>query len=137
MKFCQQHWDDLRSAIDNVGLTALIAESGAMAVVNVISEIEEGTRIDNFDPLMRAHFAIASNVIEMARANGADDLARMLVLEPICPLCLANQMLAGGGPYTTDRLRGLLAAGNVRGPVDEWVDRAAADQLTQWQEMRP
>jgi hypothetical protein len=60
VKFCMPHWTALREAIDARGMAALVAESGEQAGRNLAAELTEGSRIDNFDPLMGAHNAIVA-----------------------------------------------------------------------------
>ena len=115
MKFCMPHWDALRAAIKARGLNALVAESGEKAVSNMTSELKDGSTIDNYDPLMAAHWAIVNNV--------ADIDPNILFIED-CPLCYANRMhnehckdpnCTGGATY-----------------YDSWIDRAASDQVIAW-----
>ena len=58
MKFCAEHWAALQAAVDATGLSSLIAESGQRAAENLTSELEHGSTVDNFDPLM-SHVAPA------------------------------------------------------------------------------
>lgn len=137
MKFCQSHWDDLRVAVDAVGLGAWVPEDGERAARNQ-AELMAGAEptVDNFDPLMSAHWAIASNMLTACRSNGDVALAMVLITEPVCPLCLGNQMVSGQGPYpTTQALLDVLAAGTVRGEFDPWIATAAADQRTAWKQL--
>ena len=134
MKFCQSHWDDLRAAIDAVGLGAWVPDDGERAMRNQV-ELMAGAEptVDNFDPLMSAHWAIASNMISACRENGDNALAMVLLGGPVCPLCLGNQMISGQGPYATTRdLLDILAAGTVRGGYDWWIATAARDQRSAW-----
>lgn len=63
MKFCQDHWDRLRVAIEDRDLDSLIAPDGATAVAQQKAEFEGGEQTaTTFDPLMSAHWAIVNNV---------------------------------------------------------------------------
>jgi hypothetical protein len=115
VKFCQPHWDTLRAAIKDRGLSALIAESGQQAVSNMASELSDGPTIDNFDPLMSAMWAIIGNL--------STNNPGVLFMDG-CPLCYANRDHARGctDPACTDRAA----------YYDRWIGRAADDQVAAW-----
>lgn len=73
MKFCQDHWDRLRAAIEERGLGHLVAADGETAAAQQVAEIERGSQdVTTFDPLMSAHWAIASNALStIEQAGGA------------------------------------------------------------------
>lgn len=138
MKFCPDHWQALRDAIDTRGLTALIADSGEQAVANMASELDHGPTVDNFDPLMGAHNSIMVNAMELAREIGVDPLVLMFENpahpEWECPICYLNWLSA-----EHDRLcdLGPPECLKVRGQTfDDWIDQAADGALNAWQEMR-
>jgi hypothetical protein len=101
MKFCQPHWVELRKQIESAGLSALVAESGKQAVKNLASEVEGGTTVDNFDPLMNAHnyiWGAAMNLCGMVlmqdNENGSEK----------CPLCyLATSLMAAAVNDSVER----------------------------------
>lgn len=79
MKFCQLHWDELKAAIDERGLSHLIAKDGRGAVNRVVAEIE-GTATDaSYDPLMAAYWMITGRALEMG--------GLYLMTGDYCPLC--------------------------------------------------
>lgn len=122
MKFCGTHWGALRAAIDNRGLSSLIPESGDEAVGKLVNQVEDGPRIDNFDPLMGAHNAIVANVmglIGIAALFPNDDGSER------CPLCYLN---ADHEKYCAYSQCGLA---RVNG-YDVWIDNAADEQLAVW-----
>lgn len=80
---CQPHWDGLRAAIDERGLGHLVARSGDAAVAGLISELETGTRLENFDPLMGAHNAIVNRCLET--------LGYEVLMNDGCPICFAKE----------------------------------------------
>lgn len=82
MKFCQTHWDALRAAIAAEGLDHLVARDGHAAIANMVSELETGSRRENFDPLMAAHWAIVARVMEVHPEAALVDG---------CPLCYAKE----------------------------------------------
>jgi hypothetical protein len=115
MKMCSPHWEMLRAAIKDRGLSALVADSGQQAVSNMESEMRDGPTIDNFDPLMGAHWAIVSNLsVNHPSILFVDD----------CPLCYANRGHAQGcnDPGCTER----------EAYYDRWIQRAADDQVSAW-----
>lgn len=64
MKFCQEHWKQLRKAIDDNGLGHLVAKDGEQAVKDLVEQAKLGVTPDNFDPLMFAHNIIFAKIIE-------------------------------------------------------------------------
>ena len=115
MQFCHPHWDMLCDAIKDRGLSALVAESGQQAASNFASELSDGPSVDNFDPLMGAHWAIIGNL--------STNNPGVLFMDG-CPLCYANRDHAqrckdpsctGGATY-----------------YDSWIGRAADDQVAAW-----
>jgi hypothetical protein len=71
MNTCQDHWDRLREKIAERGLTRLVAPDGQTAVAQMKDQFrkaqdgQDELTPANFDPLMSAHWAIASNVMSM------------------------------------------------------------------------
>ncbi len=70
MQFCQRHWDMMRAAVEARGMTPLVASNGAYAMANLISEVKEGPKLDNFDPLMAMHWNISINLMEKLGKGG-------------------------------------------------------------------
>jgi hypothetical protein len=114
MKMCKPHWDQLRSAIDARGLTALVAENNKVATERIKAQLDPNSP-DNagFDPLMNANFAIWSNALEQGGGylifgdeNG----------NPYCPLCESEKH----GGY----------------PADWYITHAADDQLQRARELK-
>jgi hypothetical protein len=127
MRFCQDHWDRLRAAITERGLSALVAEGGEKAAANLVSEINEGRTVDNYDPLMSAHMAIVSNA---ARMIGPAAIATPAGY-PECPICLLTRLHdeeCQGPPCLLPR------DGTA---FDGWIDRAADDEVAAWKELQP
>lgn len=115
MKFCHPHWEALRTAIKDRGLYALVADSGSQAASNMVSEIADGPTIDNFDPLMNAHWTIISNL------SAIDP--NILFMDD-CPLCYGNRMHA-------QKCKDVTCPGGAT-YYDEWIDKAADDQVDEW-----
>ena len=122
MKFCQPHWDALRAAIDKRGLTDLVAKGGLAAAENMKAELDGTATLANYDPLMAAHWAIVNNVNTQ---GGPEAVLYLLSAEDACPLCYANEQHKlhcheEGCEFT----------------FDNWVERAADDQLQHVNELR-
>lgn len=92
MKFCADHWSQLRAAIEDRGLGALVAESGEQAGCNMVAEFEHGSTVDTFDPLMGAHNAIVARAMKEIRERYTQN-PLMLMADPdehpewACPIC--------------------------------------------------
>lgn len=78
MKFCQEHWEALKKAIDERGLTPFVAADGAEAVKRMTGESPK------FEPLLHAHNAILSNTLRIA---GLEVMAPNEDGTERCPLC--------------------------------------------------
>lgn len=106
MKFCRPHWEELKKAVDERGLTPFIASSGAEAVKRMTGESAK------FEPLMYAHNAIVSNAMGVAglvlMENNDDGSERC----PICFLVAACQCGKGADC-----------------PFNTWITKAADDAL--------
>lgn len=60
MRFCQPHWDALRTAIEKRGMGSFIARSGEEAMAHTVREIDGETTVIDFEPLMSAHWALVN-----------------------------------------------------------------------------
>jgi hypothetical protein len=145
MSFCQDHWDRLRAAIEERGLSGLIATSPEAAVAQQSAAIERG-KMDatTFDPLMDAHWAIFNNAMNTVARAGGDPLYLMAggqpedpVTEfaeaegrtwPRCPLCylgLAHELTCNDERCTLPKEDGYA-----------WmIDQAASDALDKAKEL--
>lgn len=84
MKFCQPHWDALRKAIDDRGLSGFVPDGGEEAAKQMVDQIESGeTTVDNFDPLMGAYWAIVGQITAVFGAGA--------LFHKGCPLSEANK----------------------------------------------
>lgn len=137
VRMCMPHWERLRVAIADRGLSALVAESGEQAARNLASEVEDGPSIDNFDPLMSAHNAIAANAMDTLGSIGANPLM-LLTSDPDhpeyeCPICCLNALSAEHDATCTEpscqKPKGLT--------FDDWIDKAADGAAEQWKALRP
>lgn len=84
MKICDPHWQQLKQAIDERGLTPFVAKDGEHAAENMIAQLQGEDTKENFDPLMSATCMIWSNSLE---AFGIE------IIQPDapCPLCLLDK----------------------------------------------
>jgi hypothetical protein len=119
---CQPHWDRLRAAIGERGLSALVADSGEQAVSNFRSQLDHGQTIDNYDPLMAAQNAIVGNGLQLAGlelfADEDDGSER-------CPICFLTRMHDA-------HCREPACDGS---PFEGWIDLAADDQVEEWKRL--
>ena len=97
MQMCQPHWDKLRAAIDERGLSALVARDGRAAAERVKREIEGTDGPDDFDPLMSSMWAIFNNATATieGHAPSPEEGARAalsFMAADICPLCELNAL---------------------------------------------
>lgn len=58
MRFCKPHWDMCRKAIDDRGVSGLIAKDGKTAVDDAVADLqgEPDPKNERFDPLMSMHW---------------------------------------------------------------------------------
>jgi hypothetical protein len=131
MRMCADHWGMLRAAVDATGLGTLVSEDGEEAMKKMVTGMQEGPTIDNFDPLVQAHNALLSNVMKLCMENGGQNsVAELMGLSPPgewcqwCPLCYINEQheQACEDPDCTFTF-------------DDWCTRAAQEQLTAWKEL--
>jgi len=88
LKFCQPHWDELKDAVKARGMWPLVAENGQAAINRMVDEIENRATDDTYDPLMSAHWMIASRALECG--------GLYLMTGEYCPLCeVENHTEAG------------------------------------------
>jgi hypothetical protein len=106
MKFCQNHWDGLRAAIDERGLSKFVAKSGQEVMDKVAHELKTTEAV--FDPLMQAMFAILNNALE-----GGHNM--YLLTGDYCPVCESEK--------------------HGCQPAEWWFTNAANDQLEKAKEL--
>lgn len=152
MRFCQDHWDRLRQAIEDRGLGDLIASSGATVAQQVAQELEQGEASPTtYEPLMAAHMAILSNSIQiLGQANPASvqylmqdgetvpadpiDQERYPKAEdgatwPRCPLCylgLAHELTCSDDGCSLP----------IKDGYAWMIERAADDQKATWEKIQ-
>lgn len=126
MQFCDSHWDRLRQAVADAGLSVLISEDREQATLKLMSELQEGTTIDNYDPLMGASLSILLNTVQLLGT------AALLIPSgyPECPLCLLSRVhdeVCKGPPCTLPR------NGDA---YEHWIDRAVTDEIETWKSLK-
>jgi hypothetical protein len=91
MKICQTHWDQLKEAINQKGMSHLISKSGEELADRLKKEINK--ELTTYDPLMAANLAIAAASIKDAGIGimGLDENEN-----PYCPLCEVDKHLEEG-----------------------------------------
>lgn len=106
MKFCQPHWDKLRKAIEECGLSHLIAKDGKEAAAKMVRQIE-GTDVKNdYEPLLSAHWMICGNAINV--------FGYEIMFGETCPLCYLDAHQVGAPPDNKS---------------DDWIKCAADAEL--------
>ena len=113
MKFCQDHWERMRKALDDRKIGHLVAQGGGLAIAQIANQLEtRDVTPENFDPLMSMHWAIAGNAIDtLGRSAGyllscpegdedpidvsriSDPALKAKYLGkkwPLCPICYCN-----------------------------------------------
>ena len=73
MMFCMSHWEALRTALEDRGLT-VFSESGREAMTKIMRQTQGEDTIDTFEPLMEAHNIILANVMEAISRGGGNPL---------------------------------------------------------------
>ena len=81
MKFCETHWAELRRAIDERGLSHLVAKDGHAAAERLVSELDGTANDRTYDPLMDAHNMILTRALEQG--------GLYLLGGDFCPVCEA------------------------------------------------
>lgn len=98
MKFCQTHWDELRAAIEERGLTKFVADGGEELARRIQKELDDKkTSAETFDPLMHAWSMISTNAV---RAGGPH-----LLTGDYCPLCEVEKNRVALGEGAKDWIR--------------------------------
>ena len=146
MRFCEDHWTSLRAALDERGLTNLIAESGEAATTKLRRALEGEDSIDSYEPLEEAIYAIVANVAATIEACGNDPFYLMTTgpehsvegcdgfedrTWPRCPVCYLNLVheVSCDGDRTKCNL--------PRTTGYDWmITRAAEDTLEHWENLR-
>src|SRR5665213_407481 len=103
MQICKSHWDKLKQAIADRGLSHLISKDGTEAVERTIKQLDgKDDPKRDYDPLLAANYAIWENAIKCAGLG--------MMFGDICPLC---DMDRAKYPETSD----------------DWIKYAADGQL--------
>jgi hypothetical protein len=64
MRFCENHWNGMKKALEDRGLSSFIATSGETAASRVESQAEtHEVKRENYEPLMGMQMAIIHNAI--------------------------------------------------------------------------
>lgn len=108
MKICQTHWEALKVAIDERGLSKFIAQSGTEAAKRIEGQLKGQTDATTFDPLLNANFVIMGNAVSIG--------GLYLMTGELCPMCESE-------------------AHNSH-PAEWWINHAADDQLALARELK-
>jgi len=140
---CQAHWDKLREAIETRGLKPLVSETGEEVARKTVEQVNTGeVTIDNFDPLMGAYWAIASNGLQYISDCGGSPLFLMQDWDQLeekppferCTICYLNWLCDEHDKICKDptcqKPKGEAAY------FDWMIERAADDQVAKWKELK-
>lgn len=118
MQFCQPHWDSLKGAIDERGISRFIAPDGAAAGKEAAAQIE-GTTDPKVapDPLMQAHWMITGRVLDIVGLG--------LMNNECCPICAIDE---GHCPLCE------VEHGAGAGSALAWIHGCTDDILAEFQE---
>lgn len=102
MQFCQNHWDRLRAALDERGLSALVGKDG-LAAVQATRDQLEGTPDPATapDPLLLANWMIMHRALSVAGLwlMGAEPCTVCATPEGHCPLCELEYSAGDGSAH--------------------------------------
>jgi hypothetical protein len=119
MKFCQPHWDRLKTAIESRGLGHLIAANGRDAIARMVADLEQRSELSDYDPLMSAHWKIVSVAEQYLGLS-------LYFGEAICPLCEVLKVyppIPNGHRYASNE------SYFIDGPADAELDFAKENGL--------
>jgi hypothetical protein len=83
MKFCDCHWEKLRTAIAQRGLMHLVARNGEEALKRLIKDVEGTAKELDYDPLMSCAWMIYGHALKIAGS--------FMLTGDWCPVCLAAE----------------------------------------------
>lgn len=94
MRICKEHWSMMRDAIDQFGLSSLVAKDGVAVMNNIVSDInqEPDPKHERFDPLMSMHWHFTNNALQ---CGGLYLLSPQENGEPYCPVCEFQKNMVG------------------------------------------
>ena len=111
MKICDDHWLQLRKAIDDRGLGPFVAKNEEHAADNLMSQIRGTNTKENYDPLMSATYMIWSNALESFGMG-------IIQSDAPCPLCLLDKHVKECTEATCNKQTGT-----------DWIGFAADGQI--------
>lgn len=119
MKFCQDHHDKLKKAIDDRGLTRFIAKDGKTAFDLTVRQLQR-TDESKGDPLLNAYWAIVNNALSVI---GLDLMAQNADGSDKCPICVLKTC-GCSDPGCAERF-------------EKWIEHAADDQREHFADQIP
>lgn len=81
MRICMDHWQQLRTAIEDRGLTPFVSKNGEEAARRTANISNGSEDPQDFDPLIAANMAIISYYISQVGIDG--------LTQDVCPICTA------------------------------------------------
>lgn len=124
MTLCERHWQALREAIEERGMSALITSDADTLGKRVMQGIKSGHEsVASFDPLMTGFMLIMGNTIELlgVEALMIDDDTK----EGPCAICLL-----------VDLHEKACSDPNCEADYETWVDKAAEGAADTWAQLK-
>lgn len=84
MRICPSHWTMCREAVEQRGLSSLVARDGEQAMERMVGELKGEDVKETFDPLMSLHWHFTNDAL---RCGGLYLLGLTDAGEPYCPIC--------------------------------------------------
>lgn len=83
MKCCDKHWQMIRTALDERGLTPFVAKSGEEAAARMQRAADEGETKDTFEPLIGINIMLMDNALRFWGITAVQGDG--------CPVCMAME----------------------------------------------
>lgn len=84
MRICEDHWTLCREAVDQRGMSSLVAREGATGFENIVGGSEGETVKKAFHPLMSLNWHFTNNAL---RYRGLSLMCQDEAGSPCCPIC--------------------------------------------------
>lgn len=113
MKFCQEHWSLCRKAVDDRGMSSLVARDGQAALDNVVAELQGDDAKKTFDPLMSLHWHFVNEALRCGGLYVMGDDPSGKNEGHYCPLC---EFASNSHGFIAEE-----AIGNIANQMADWA----------------
>ena len=124
MNFCQAHWDELKERINEFGLSKYIADDGKQAVEHLMREVEGGSTVVDFEPLLGASMAMATRALQIIGLAMMQSDHKGERRCPVCAMAEYDWVEAAAWQSVLDAKK--------RGLITEDEERALWPKCRQW-----